>query len=254
MIIRPGIELANLTDTGCHREQNEDYYCYAEPERDEDFEARGRLAVVADGMGGHEGGQVASGIAVEVVRDAYFHAPAADPAEALMIAFRDAHAAIQREARENPELRGMGTTCTAVALLDHRLYYGHVGDSRLYLLRGGAMLRLTEDHSLVARLVSTGALSAEEAESHPDRNVLTAALGMNSEVPAEFPETPVALENGDTLLVCTDGLHGLVRDREMGEIAGSHSPREACRRLVEMAKERGGFDNITVQILHLPVQ
>ena len=112
MLIRPGIELANLTDVGCHRAENEDYYCYAEPEDDLDFQRKGRLAVVADGMGGHEGGKLASAIAVETVRDGYLNHPDGDPREALQTAFQNAHAAIQEYARQHPELDGMGTTCT----------------------------------------------------------------------------------------------------------------------------------------------
>jgi protein phosphatase len=251
MVLRPGLELANLSDVGLQREQNEDYYCYAEPASDEDFQRIGRLAVVADGMGGHEGGQVASGIAIETVRDVYLAHPASDPSEALLAAFQDAHAAIQAYAREHPELRGMGTTCTAVALRDRDLYYGHVGDSRLYLIRDSGISQITDDHSLVGRLLRDGQITAEEAAVHPDKNVLTAALGMDSAVPGDFSEAPMPLNPNDILLICTDGLHGLVNDRELWHIAFNNPPREACRELVRMANDRGGFDNITVQILKL---
>lgn len=250
MKIRPGIELANLTDIGCHRTENEDYYCYAEPDGDEEFQKRGRLAVVADGMGGYEGGQIASGLAVQIVRDVYFGSEGGEPHEALVAAFQDAHAAIQAHAEEHPELRGMGTTCTAAALWDGHLLYGHVGDSRLYLIRDRALSQLTRDHSYVQRLVENGMLRAEEARDHPDRNVLTSALGAES-VQADFAEAPMALQPGDTLLLCTDGLHGLVHDDELCTAALELAPREACRSLVEMAKARGGFDNITVQILRV---
>jgi serine/threonine protein phosphatase PrpC len=117
----------------------------------------------------------------------------------------------------------MGTTCTAVVLVDGELFYGHVGDSRLYLIRGGAISQLSQDHSRVARLVREGALTPEEAAGHPDRNVLTAALGMASpahgDLPGDFPQAPVPLESGDLLLICTDGLHGLVSDEEMRQAA-----------------------------------
>ena len=251
MHLRPGIQLANLTDTGCHRAENEDYYCYFEPESEEQFERKGRIAVIADGMGGHEGWQIASAIAVEKVRDAYLSHPSDDPREALVEAFGAAQSAIQDFAREHPELAGMGTTCTCAVLKDHQLYYGHVGDSRLYLIRDAAVALLTEDHSLVRRMVREGSITPEQAAVHPDRNILTAALGMQAAVPADFSETPLSLQSGDVLLLCTDGLHGLVSDPELGDVATNLPAGEACEELVRRAKNRGGFDNITIQILRV---
>jgi PPM family protein phosphatase len=250
MRIRPGLELANLTDIGCHREENEDYYCYFEPDDDLVFERKGRLAVVADGMGGHQGGKVASTIAVEAVRDWYFNHPDLDPHDALRSAFQDAHAAIQEYSRQHPGLAGMGTTCTAVAILDNQLHYGHVGDSRLYLIRGGNISQITQDHSQVARLVQDGLITPEEAAVHPQRNVLTAAMGIDPAA-ADFSESPLLLHSDDILLICSDGLHGLVSDQEMLTNATSLDPVEACKELVRLAKERGGFDNITLQILRI---
>ena len=251
MVIRPGIELANLSDTGCVRSENEDYYCYVEPESDEEFAKRGRLAVVADGMGGHVGGRVASGIAVDMVRSTYLNEPDSDAMDALVAGFSNAHFAIQEAGREDPSLKGMGTTCSAAVLLDHQLYYGHVGDSRIYLLRDSNISQITHDHSYVARLVETGALTPEEAAVHPDRNILTAALGMDSSIQADFSDAPLPLQANDLLLLCSDGLHGLVSDGEMLTVATDHAPREACKQLVEMAKNRGGYDNITVQIIRV---
>jgi len=250
MRIRPGVELANLTDVGCHRAENEDYFCYAEPEDDLDFTRKGRLLVVADGMGGHEGGKMASTIAVEAVRDGYLNYADGDPHQALEAAFQGGHAAIQEYSRVHPELRGMGTTCTAVAILGNELSYGHVGDSRLYLIRGYTISRITRDHSQVERLVQDGLITPEEAAVHPQRNVLTAAMGVEPAA-ADFSETPLPLEPGDVLLMATDGLHGLVSDQELLASATTQAPAEACKELVRMAKERGGFDNITVQILKI---
>jgi len=144
----------------------------------------------------------------------------------------------------------MGTTCTAAIILDGRLYYGHIGDSRLYLIRGYNISLLTQDHSQVARLVQDGLITAEEASVHPHRNVLTAAMGVEPSA-GDFLETPLPLQAGDILLMCTDGLHGLVSDQEMLATAGMLDPAEACKELVRMAKERGGFDNITLQILKI---
>ena len=251
MIIRPGIELANLSDIGCQRTDNEDYYCYTEPEDDTEFQKKGRLVVVADGMGGHEGGQEASRIAVETIREVYLSDRSADPREALIAAFRNAHFAIQEFALEHSELSGMGTTCTAAVVRERELFYGHVGDSRLYLVRNAGIRQLTEDHSYVARLVREGVITTEQAIVHPERNVLLAALGMESAVPADFSEAPMPLEPDDILLLCTDGLHGLVSDDETLGLASSKPPAEACKDLIRLAKERGGFDNITVQILRI---
>jgi PPM family protein phosphatase len=251
MQIRPGIELGNLTDTGSHRAENQDYYCYAEPENDEEFLEKGRLAVIADGMGGHHGGEVASRIAAERVRDAYLAHPPGDPREALIAAFYAAHSAIQDYGREHPEYQGMGTTCTCAVLKDYQLYYGHVGDSRLYLIRNRVVSPLTEDHSYVRKLVRQGLITSEEAALHPDRNILTAALGMASAVPADFSSEPLPLFSGDVLLLCTDGLHGLVSDQEFLARVSEVPAGQACRQLIETALERGGFDNITVQILRV---
>ncbi len=204
MKIRPGIELANLTDVGCERTHNEDNYCYAEPESDAEMQKRGRLLVIADGMGGQAGGQIASTLAVDTVRDVFLSGPATDPAAALVAAYQSAHAAIQGYVREHPELAGMGTTCTAAVLRDDQVTYGHVGDSRLYLLRSDTIVRLTRDQSYVQHMVDTGVISAEEAQTHPSRNILTSALGSDSAVEADFAEAPIPLLARDMLLLCTD--------------------------------------------------
>jgi PPM family protein phosphatase len=249
MIIRAGIELGNLTDTGCTREDNQDFYCYAEPEGEEEFERKGRLLVVADGMGGHEGGEVASGIAVEVVRERYAGSAANDPEQALMEAMEAAHQAVRGFAQKHPELTGMGTTCTAAVLRNGHLYYGHVGDSRLYLIRDSGITKLTRDHTMVERMVEQGLLGAEEAKAHPQRHVLTEAMGVAEAMAVDFPQDPIALRAGDILLLCTDGLHDLVSDEELSIAARRADPGTACKQLITLAKERGGPDNITVQIV-----
>jgi protein phosphatase len=251
MKIRPGIELANLTDVGLERAQNEDNYCYAEPENDDEMRKRGRLVVIADGMGGQEGGQIASMLAVDTIRDVFLNGPADDPAAALVDAYHSAHTKIQEYARVHPDLAGMGTTCTAAVLRDGYLSYGHVGDSRLYLFRDGVSVQLTRDQSYVQQMVESGVISADEARTHPSKNILTSALGSDSAVEADFAEAPIPLLENDTLLLCTDGLHGTVTDEEMLAAASQNSPREACRKLVDLAKERGGLDNITIQIVRI---
>jgi protein phosphatase len=135
--------------------------------------------------------------------------------------------------------------------VDRQLWFAHVGDSRLYLVRGGSISRLTRDHSYVGRLVENGIVRSEDAESHPQRHILTAALGSGREVIPQVPEQPLALEEKDILILCTDGLWGLVPDHDIARIAQAHAPAEACMRLVRMALERGGPDNVTVQVLRV---
>lgn len=248
---KPGIEAASLTDVGRQRSNNEDSFLYWEPDSLQEFLRKGRLAVVADGMGGYEGGQEASRIAVETVRQVYDNFFAGNPQETLLQAFESAHQSIQRYAVEHPEFYGMGTTCTAVAIVDRQLHFAHVGDSRLYHIRAETISRLTRDHSYVGRLVESGIVRSEDAESHPQRHILTAALGSGRDLTPHIPDHPIPLEEGDTLLLCTDGLWGLVPDQELARIAPAGSPAEACLKLVRMALERGGPDNVTVLVLRV---
>ncbi len=251
MKVRPGIELAGLSDVGCQRENNEDRFSYWEPASDQQFPLKGRLAMVADGMGGYEGGQEASRIAIQVIEELYAGAVAGNPRSWLLEGFQAAHDRIREYAEKNPELHGMGTTCTAIALLGHLLYYAHVGDSRLYLVSDASVLRLTHDHSYVSRLVENGLIRAEEAESHPQRHILTAALGAGNTSTPESPEGPVSLESGHLLVLCTDGLWGVLSDHEIQDIVAGKDCDAICHALVETAKDRGGPDNITVQVLRL---
>jgi PPM family protein phosphatase len=248
---KPGIEAASLSDVGLHRADNEDSYLYWEPDSDDEFRRKGRLAIVADGMGGYEGGQEASRLAAETVRDLYDRDFSGDAKATLVTAFQSAHDNIQRFAIEHPQFRGMGTTCTALAIIERELFFAHVGDSRLYLIRDGSITRLTRDHSYVGRLVETGVVRSEDAESHPQRHILTAALGSGPEITPDVPEHSLALEEGDLLILCTDGLWSLVGDHDLARIARTYPPAEACLRLVRMAMERGAPDNITVQILRV---
>ncbi len=242
--------MAGLSDLGCQRENNEDRFAYWESSSDEEFNRKGRLAVIADGMGGYEGGQEASRTAVETIEQVY-SASQQDPSPTLLEAFHTAHHRIQEMAARNPGLHGMGTTCTAIVVLGYDLYYAHVGDSRLYLARESKIYRLTRDHSYVGRLVEEGIVSEEEAGSHPQRHILTAALGAGAEITPESPEQSIQLESGDRLVLCTDGLWGLVSEEEIRDAVSSLTPEQACKKLVEMAKDRGGPDNITLEVLRV---
>ncbi len=271
MKIRTGIEVSVQSDIGCVRQNNEDSFGYWEPEDDQQFLRKGRLAVVADGMGGYEGGQEASRLAVETLVAAYRDFAGDDPQAALVEALQTAHEEIREYSFAHPQLRGMGTTCTAAAIVggalrraegnenengrekggqnNDALYYVHVGDSRLYLIRGGQITRVTRDHSYVGRLVESGVISAEEAETHPQRNILTAALGTNPDLIMDSPAQPAPLRPEDVLLICSDGLWGQVRDSEILGAVENKSAEQAGRQLIELARLRGGPDNITVEIL-----
>ncbi len=255
MNVRTGIEVSSQTDIGCVRNNNEDSFAYWEPEDDALFQRKGRLAVVADGMGGYEGGQEASRLAVETLMAVYRDFAGDNPRDALVEALQAAHERIREYSFAHSELQGMGTTCTAAAIVrrEHgdELYYAHVGDTRLYLIRDGQIARVTRDHSYVGRLVETGMISAEEAEHHPQRNILTAALGTNPELFMDSPEHPEPLRPEDVLLICSDGLWGLVSDSEILDAVEDKSAEQAGRKLIHLARERGGPDNITVQILRL---
>jgi len=251
MKVRTGIEVSVQSDIGCLRQNNEDSFGYWEPEDDQQFLRKGRLAVVADGMGGYEGGQEASRLAVETLVEVYRDYGGDDPQAALVEALQTAHEQIREYSFAHPELRGMGTTCTAAAIVQDALYYVHVGDTRLYLIRDGQITRVTRDHSYVGRLVESGMISPEEAEHHPQRNILTAALGTNPDLIMDSPGQPEPLRPEDVLLICSDGLWGQVRDSEILDAVENKSAEQTGRRLIELARERGGPDNITVEVLRL---
>jgi len=252
MKIRPGVELASLTDVGCQRENNEDSFGYWEPANDADFATLGRLVVVADGMGGHEGGQIASRLAVDALTKAYAESTLADPQERLVSALQDAHRRIQERAKQDTVLNSMGTTCTAFALIGARLYFVHIGDSRLYLLREGKLRILSRDHTLIRQLLEKGVIRPEQAQNHPQKHVLTSALGVpGEEIEIDALPSPLALQRNDVLMICTDGLWGQMESDEIEQVLASQSPNAACRSLVDLAKNRGGPDNITLQVLRI---
>ena len=238
------------TDVGCVREVNEDSGKFVEP-KDASLKAnKGLLLIVADGMGGHSAGEVASRLAVDVISRAYYE-DRNDPQAALKNAFQKANRSIYEASKKDESLKGMGTTCTALVLQNGSALSAHVGDSRLYLVRDGQIYLMTEDHSAVMEMVKHGLLTLEEARHHPDKNVILRAMGSNAEVEIATWQQPFPVQEGDRFLICSDALYDLVEDDEIKRAVTEGDPDSACKNLVALARERGGHDNITVGILSL---
>jgi protein phosphatase len=249
MITTTTIAAALSTDPGCVRERNEDNGRIVRPQSSALGETRGILAIVADGMGGHASGEVASALAVDAVHRAYYEA-GGEPSSALAEALQAANRAIFDEASRDQRLQGMGTTCVALAIRGDEAYAANVGDSRLYLIRSGGIYQMTTDDSAVAAMVAQGLLTREQARTHEERNVILRALGTREEVQVTVWEQPLPIRPGDVFLLCSDGLTDLVDEQELLRVASTQAPAQACEALVALARERGGFDNITVAVLH----
>ena len=240
------------TDKGCVREANEDSGRYIKPNDPALIAKRGTLLIVADGMGGHASGEVASGMAVELVSRLYYGEQAEEPEAALKHAVEEANRLIYAASLKDENMRGMGTTCTALALREGVAFLAHVGDSRIYMRRDGQMYLMSEDHSAVMEMVKHGIITLEEARHHADKNVILRALGTSPEVEADVWEKPLLIQVGDQFLLCSDGLYDLVEDSEIGQaLASAEDPHAACEQLIALAKERGGHDNITVGIISI---
>ncbi len=241
---------AMLTDTGRVRTMNEDTVAFVIPADGDAAADKGMLALVADGMGGHAAGEIASALAAEVVRRVYF-ALDASPPNALRSAFMAANTAILEHAEANPQCGGMGTTCTAVAIKNGKLFLAHVGDSRAYLLRESQAIQVSEDQSLHAQMVREGLMREEDLANHPGQNLILQALGAKDEIePAIWPEG-LALQDGDMLLLCSDGLSNMVSERQIADVARFENPQDACEHLIDLACEAGGPDNISVGIFRV---
>ena len=238
------------TDPGCVRDSNEDTVRIVRP-GDESSQGQGLLAAVLDGMGGHAAGEVASRMAADELARRYAE-PGRDPGETLADAVRAANTAVFQAASQDPALKGMGTTCTALVVRGGMAWCAHVGDSRCYLVRGEEIFLMTEDHSAVMAMVRNGALSRDEARQHPDKNVISRALGSHPAVDVTVWPRPFVLQPGDRFLLCSDGLHDLASDEDVGRIVRENPPHQACERLVDLARERGAPDNVSVIVLGMP--
>jgi len=238
------------TDVGLVRSENQDFGTYTTPREESHSHPGGRLLVVADGMGGHRGGATASRIAGETVKAQYLGSEEDDIAAALRDALARANARIFTEAQANPDLRGMGTTTSALVVRNNNAWFAHVGDSRIYLIRDGAIKQLTEDHSLVASMVREGLLTSSEAENHPRRNVLQRSMGVGEDVEIDISD-PLPVQEGDIFVLCSDGLHGLVKEPELLEIATTLPLEAAANEYVRRALDRGAPDNVTVIVARI---
>jgi serine/threonine protein phosphatase PrpC len=224
------------TDTGRVREANEDAFLVEAP-----------LFAVADGMGGHLAGDVASRTAVDTITTRAEQDSPADPGSLARLV-REANHEIWRKAQSDASLHGMGTTCTLAMLDDASLHIAHVGDSRAYLFREGDLSQITEDHTLVGRMVREGRLRPDEAERHPQRSIITRALGVDSDV--EVDTQTIELQEGDRILLCSDGLTSMVDQDSIAEVLNDNAdPQDASERLVQLANDAGGEDNITVVVI-----
>jgi protein phosphatase len=239
------IETAALSDVGRVRSENQD--ACAEMQSP----AGTRLLVVADGMGGHQGGSMASRLAIETINDVFRRGDLSGEA-LLEAAIREANTRVNSTATQETTLYGMGTTVVAL-LLDSGLdsaWIAHVGDSRIYRLRDGLFEQLTEDHSAVAEMVRRGVITPEEAETHPRRNEILRSLGVEAETKPTLAN--VELRPGDQLLLCSDGLSGVLSDEEIAAVLQRTPPTEAVRTLVDTVNARGAPDNVTVMIAAVP--
>ena len=230
----------SMTDIGRKREINQDYVFAT----DETIGNLPNLLVVADGLGGHRAGDFASRFTVEVLAEEVQNSKETHPEQILGNAIQTANERLMEEAAKDSRLEGMGTTLVAATILDHVLYFANVGDSRLYLINK-EIRQLSKDHSMVEEMVRLGGLTEEEAKHHPDKNIITRAMGVKDKVEPDFFE--YRLKGGDTILMCSDGLTNMVDDDEIFQIVKSaRDIVEAVETLIQRANENGGSDNIGI--------
>jgi protein phosphatase len=247
--VKPVVTVACKTDIGRVREINQDKFEYFQPEDPAKLATRGLVFLVCDGMGGHAAGQVASELALKTFIDVYLNHPADDPAVAIRAAVQAANRFVLDNARAFPARRGMGTTLTGVILIQDQAYVVNVGDSRTYRTRGGELVQLTHDHTYVDELIRAGVIGPEEARTHPQKNVITRAIGIEGDLqPDIFVEE---LQEGDSFMMCSDGIINHVTDEEVGSILTSLAPAGAAWKLVGQALIGGGTDNATAMIVRV---
>lgn len=244
------ISYGNCTDIGLVRSENQDASGKFPVDTLDAATPKGQMFIVADGMGGHRGGKEASALAVETIQQAYFADPSDSIEDSLREAFQKANEAIYKHGRSNPLLAAMGTTCSTLVIQEHKAFIAHVGDSRVYRITRLSVKQLTKDHSQVAEMVRRRELSKEQAKKHPQRSILYRALGVGLHVEVDLISN-ITLRADEFYLLCSDGLYNNVDDQEMQDLVLANAPPVACKALVDLANDRGGQDNITVQVVHV---
>ncbi|MFN8355049.1 MAG: Stp1/IreP family PP2C-type Ser/Thr phosphatase [Spirosomataceae bacterium] len=237
-----------VTDLGNIRTNNEDAGRFIRMSEEKIRDEKGYLAIVADGMGGHAAGEIASQWAVEIIAQHYFKLTG-DIETCLRKAIEEANRVIYAEAQRNTQRKGMGTTCTVAVVKGQKVYFAQVGDSRLYHLHDGQLYQLTQDQTVVQEMVRQGTLKPEEAERHPNRNVLSNALGTKPSLKVETGQATLPFDAEDRLLLCSDGLYDYFRHEEITNFLMIQPLKESAYSLVNTAKLRGGHDNITVVVV-----
>ncbi|MCP3954412.1 MAG: Stp1/IreP family PP2C-type Ser/Thr phosphatase [Desulfobacterales bacterium] len=240
------ITIGSATDIGCVKAENQDYHTWYPQDGDKDVRS-GTLLILADGMGGHTDGAKASQLAANTLLDVYL-GPTSDPiVTTLKRGFIEANRIIFEKSAEMLTAKGMGTTLVAAYLKGAELQFAHVGDSRGYLINSAGITQFTEDHSYVASLVKAGIIAPEEAEGHPESNVITRAIGLQETVTVDISQKPLATKKGNYVLLCCDGLWGVVPDEEiLACVRQIGDPAAISENLVQQAIDNGGPDNITV--------
>jgi protein phosphatase len=238
------------THVGMVRADNQDTFGIFPADEKSVAPSKGRLFVVADGMGGHKGGKVASELAVKTIGDVYFSDASESVQDSLVKAIQVANAAVFSQSRRDRALSGMGTTCVAMVVKGSSVHVAHIGDSRVYRVIKERIAQITEDHAAVAEMQRKGILTADEAKHHPERSVLYRALGTKLDAEIDV-QSELIVRGKEWFVLCSDGLSNMVEDREIHDIVVALSPQKACDQLVALANERGGYDNITVVVVQV---
>jgi PPM family protein phosphatase len=237
-----------VTDVGNIRTNNEDMGLFVRIADERIKKNKGHLLLVADGMGGHNAGEIASRMAAETISREYFrHKGSVE--SSLLQAFNLANRKIYEASKLKTQYRGMGTTCTAVVIKDDQIYYAHVGDSRAYLYTPEGIRCITTDHTLVQEMIKKGEIAPEEADSHPKRNILTNAMGTKPELSIDVGLHDGFFENQNKILICSDGLYEYLNNQELFEKMSNENLRTLAGELINEAKNRGGHDNITAVLI-----
>lgn len=243
MIKQNIVEFGNASDKGKVREINEDYFAFYPLSEDS------ILAIVCDGMGGHNAGEIASHVAVETIYNHFKTSSNKNSTfEDLKSAFLEANEKIFQLSTLNPEQSGMGTTAVVLFIKGDIAYLAHVGDSRIYRVRGSKIKQLTKDNSYVQQLIDNGLIHSDEAKKHPKRNIILKAIGIEKQIKPELSE-PISILKDDIFILCTDGLTEYLQEKEIKNFVLNYNPHKAAQMMVDLANKKGGKDNITVQII-----